>query len=121
METFIQANSVWLVPLVNVLLTIVIKVSAKSDKKPLKKFDLLDFGFDMTITSMILILTNTKNSVGVVLFVIIFTAVVVVTNIVRRIGVGSDNTPNWIGLIIADLLGIISLRVATLFIGGYFS
>ena len=121
MGAFIQANLTWLIPLVTIILTVLIKISAKSDKSRLSKEDWSDFGFDMTITSMIMVLSNTKDIVGIVLFVVILAIVIAVTNIVRRVGVGNDNKPNWIGIIVPDLVGVASLVIATLFIGGYIS
>lgn len=119
MGAFIQANMTWLIPLVTISLTIIIKISAKSDKSSLSKEDWSDFGFDMAITSMIMILSNTKDIVGIVLVISIFAIVIVTTNIVRRVGVGNDNKPNWIGIIVPDIVGVASLVIATLFIGGH--
>lgn len=117
--SFINSNNEWLVPLITIFFTICIKISAKPDKSKLKKEDWSDFGFDMSIISMIIIISHTKNNVGFYLCAFILATVIIITNIVRRIGIGEDLTLNWWGIILPDLVGIVALIIAVLFAGGY--
>ena len=54
MGIFIQNNIVWLVPIVSIILTIVVKISAKPEFLTLGFIDYLDFGFDLSIRSLVI-------------------------------------------------------------------
>lgn len=119
MRTFIQNNITWLIPVITILLTIMIKISAKPDKSGLKKEDWIDFGFDMTITSMAIIMANAKDEIGMYLFVAELMLVMGATILVRKIGWDNNNNcPNWLGIIVPDIIGILSLVLSTLFVRG---
>lgn len=64
MGEFIQNNSLWLTPIISIILTIVIKISAKPDFLTLNHIDYLDFGFDLSISSVICLVTGIKNNTG---------------------------------------------------------
>ena len=74
MSIFIQNNIVWLVPVASILLTVVIKIAAKPEFMTLGFTDYLDFGFDLSITSMIVLLTGIKgeNDAGIWLLFLSF-------------------------------------------------
>lgn len=120
MGAFIQDNIVWLVPIVSILLTIVIKISAKPESVTLSYIDYLDFGFDLSITSMIMILTGIKNdTVGLWLLLISFLLVMITSIIVNRLGwVKATSHQKLIGVLIPDVVGLLLLIGATLYIGG---
>ena len=61
MGEFIQNNTLWLSPIVSIILTIVIKISAKPEFLTLGFIDYLDFGFDLAISSIIVLLAETKD------------------------------------------------------------
>ena len=52
MGEFIQNNTLWMSPIVSIILTIVIKISAKPEFLTLGFIDYLDFGFDLAISSI---------------------------------------------------------------------
>lgn len=86
MSTFIQNNIIWLVPIASILLTIVIKISAKPESVTLGITDYLDFGFDLSITSMVVLLTGIKDDAGIWLLFLSLLLVVITSIIVNRIG-----------------------------------
>ena len=119
MGTFIQNNIVWLVPTVSIILTIVVKISAKPEFLTLGYIDYLDFGFDLSITSMVILLTGTRDNTGIWLLVIIILLVMVTTIFVNRLGWDKDTRQQkFIGVFIPDLVGIMVLVIATLYMGG---
>lgn len=119
MSTFIQNNIIWLVPIASILLTIVIKISAKPESVTLGVTDYLDFGFDLSITSMVVLLTGIKDDAGIWLLFLSFLLVVITSIIVNRIGWKKDTKEqNLVGVLFPDVVGIILLVVATLYMGG---
>lgn len=119
MGTFIQNNIIWLVPVVSIILTIVIKISAKPEFVTLGFIDYLDFGFDLSITSMVMLLTSIKDDAGIWLLLISFLLVMVTSIIVNRLGWNKETKQQRVvGVLIPDLVGILSLVAATLYIGG---
>lgn len=119
MSTFIQNNIIWLVPIASILLTIVIKISAKPESVTLGITDYLDFGFDLSITSMVVLLTGIKDDAGIWLLFLSFLLVVITSIIVNRIGWKKDTKEqNLVGVLFPDVVGIMLLIVATLYMGG---
>ncbi len=119
MGTFIQNNIIWLVPVVSIVLTIVIKISAKPEFVTLGFIDYLDFGFDLSITSMVMLLTSIKDDAGIWLLLISFLLVMITSIIVNRLGWNKETKQQRVvGVLIPDLVGILSLVAATLYIGG---
>ena len=121
MSVFIQNNIVWLVPVASILLTVVIKIAAKPEFMTLGFTDYLDFGFDLSITSMIVLLTGIKgeNDAGIWLLFLSFLLIVITSNIVTRVGWEKDTKEQkLIGVLLPDIIGIILLIVATLYMGG---
>ena len=91
MGVFIHSNIIWIVPIISIILTVVIKISAKPDFLTLDYIDYLDFGFDLSITSII----------------------------VNRVGWNRETKQlKLIGVLFPDIIGIILLIVATLYMGG---
>lgn len=120
MGTFIQNNTTWLVPIVSIALTLLIKISSKPEFISLNYKDFTDFGFDLSITSMILLLTNIKNDVtGIWLLLLSFVLIMIASVFVNRIGWNKESEePRLIGIVIPDILGISLLIMATLYSGG---
>lgn len=121
MSIFIQNNIVWLVPVASILLTVVIKIAAKPEFMTLGFTDYLDFGFDLSIASMIVLLTGIKgeNDAGIWLLFLSFLLIVITSIIVNRIGWEKDTKEQkLIGVLLPDIIGIILLIVATLYMGG---
>ena len=121
MSVFIQNNIVWLVPVASILLTVVIKIAAKPEFVTLGFTDYLDFGFDLSITSMIVLLTGIKgeNDAGIWLLFLSFLLIVITSIIVNRVGWEKDTKEQkLIGVLLPDIIGIILLIVATLYMGG---
>lgn len=119
MSAFIQNHSVWLVPLVSILLTIVVKIAAKPEFLSLSYIDYFDFGFDLSITSMIILLTNFKDEVSLWLLLISALLVMIVSIIVSRIGWNKElKQQRLLGVIIPDVAGLALLVVSTLYVGG---
>ena len=120
MGAFIQNNIVWLVPIVSILLTVVVKISAKPESVTLSYIDYWDFGFDLSITSMVMILTGIENdTAGLWLLLISFLLVMITSIIVNRLGWDKGiSHQKLIGVIIPDVVGLLLLIGATLYIGG---
>ena len=119
MGAFIQNNIIWLVPVISIVLTIVIKISAKPEFVTLGFIDYLDFGFDLSITSMVMLLTSIKGDAGVWLLLISFLLVMITSIIVNRLGWNKETKQQRVvGVLIPDLFGILSLIATTLYIGG---
>ena len=119
MGIFIQNNSVWLVPCVSIILTILIKIASKPESLSLKMVDIFDFGFDLSISAMIVILTGVTNTLGVWLLFAFFVLVIIASILVSRLGWNKETQMlNWLGVLIPDGVGIFILVIATLYIGG---
>lgn len=119
MGIFIHNNTVWLVPIISIILTIVIKISAKPEFLTLGFIDYLDFGFDLSITSMIMLLTGIKNDAGLWLLLLSFLLVMITSILVNRLGWNKDTKqPKIQGVLIPDVVGIILLVISTLYMGG---
>lgn len=119
MGTFLQNNIIWLVPIISIVLTVVIKISAKPEFMTLGYIDYLDFGFDLSITSMVVLLTGIKDEVGVWLLLLSFLLVMITSIIVNRVGWNKETKQQkLIGVLFPDFIGILLLVVATLYMGG---
>lgn len=87
MENFLQQNGIWVVPIVTIVLTIVIKISAKNESVSLELADWLDFGFDLSISAMVVLLTSAHISViALWLMLLFFLLIMIITIIVNRVG-----------------------------------
>lgn len=140
MGNFIGDNSTWIAVLTAIVLTMIIKISSKPEYISLNKKDFLDFGFDLSISSIILVLTEigkktgqassgtgqapstvTQPSIiaGIWILMISFVFLMSVSIFVNRMGWDKKNKePNLWGIIFPDILGIVLLIVATLYVGG---
>lgn len=119
MGIFIQNNIVWLVPIVSIILTIVVKISAKPEFLTLGYIDYLDFGFDLSITSMVMLLTGIKDDAGLWLLLISILLVMITSIIVNRLGWNKETKQQkFLGVFIPDVVGILLLVISTLYIGG---
>lgn len=119
MGTFIQNNIVWLVPIISIILTIVVKISAKPEFLTLGFIDYLDFGFDLSITSMIMLLTGIKDDAGIWLLLISFLLVMITSILVNRLGWNRETKQQkFLGVILPDIVGIVLLVISTLYMGG---
>jgi len=119
MNEFLQNNLIWLNPVISIILSVVIKQTSKPEFLTLGFVDYLDFGFELSIASLLLILTGAKNeSVGwLVLLGIIL--ILIASIIVSRIGWNKDTAKlKIIGVIIPDIVGILLLVFASLYVGG---
>lgn len=119
MGEFIQNNILWLTPVVSIIFTVIIKISAKPEFMTLSFVDYLDFGFDLSISAVIALLTGIKNDAGIWLLLGIFILLMVTSTIVNRIGWSKETRQlKVIGAIIPDIVGVFILVVATLYLGG---
>lgn len=119
MGEFIQNNSVWLVPCASIILTIIIQTASKPDSLSLSLVDFIDFGFDLSIAAMTLMLAGIKDNLGTWLLFAFFALVMIASIIVTRFG--WDRTKlrkNLIGILVPDASGIFILIMATLYVGG---
>lgn len=62
MEHFLEQNQIWLVPIITILLTVIIKMSARNQSVDFRGIDFLDFGFDLSISAIVVLLTNVRDS-----------------------------------------------------------
>lgn len=119
MGEFIQNNTLWLTPIVSIILTIVIKISVKPEFLTLGFIDYLDFGFDLAISSIIVLLVGTKDNTGIWLLLIAFILIMITSILVNRLGWDkSTNKQKLIGVIIPDIVGLFLLVIASLYVGG---
>ncbi len=119
MGEFIQNNTLWLSPIVSIILTIVIKISAKPEFLTLGFIDYLDFGFDLAISSIIVLLAGTKDNTGIWLLLFAFILIMITSILVNRLGWDkSTKQQKFIGVIIPDIVGIFLLVIASLYVGG---
>lgn len=126
MGDFIRSNSIWIAAVTAIVLTMLIKISSKPDYISLNKRDFFDFGFDLSISSIILVLTNIGNKTvqtsilsGIWILMISFVLIMAVSVLVNRKGwIKDKQEPNLLGVILPDILGIGLLIVATLYVGG---
>ena len=119
MGTFIHNNLIWLVPIISIVLTVVIKISAKPEFMTLGYIDYLDFGFDLSITSMVVLLTGIKDEVGIWLLLLSFLLIMVTSIIVNRAGWNKETKQQkLVCVLFPDFIGVLLLVVATLYMGG---
>ena len=120
MEHFLEQNQIWLVPIITILLTVIIKMSARNQSVDFRGIDFLDFGFDLSISAIVVLLTNVRDSNLTAWFMMLFFVVImIITIIVNRIGWNTrEKRINLAGAIIPDIIGIFLLVVAILYVGG---
>lgn len=120
MEHFLEQNQIWLVPIITILLTVIIKMSARNQSVDFRGIDFLDFGFDLSISAIVVLLTNVRDSNLTAWFMLLFFVVImIITIIVNRIGWNTrEKRINLAGAIIPDIIGIFLLVVAILYVGG---
>lgn len=120
MEHFLEQNQIWLVPIITILLTVIIKMSARNQSVDFRGIDFLDFGFDLSISAIVVLLTNVSDSNLTAWFMLLFFVVImIITIIVNRIGWNTrEKRINLAGAIIPDIIGIFLLVVAILYVGG---
>lgn len=119
MGEFIQNNIIWITPIVSIILTIIIKISAKPEFLTLGYIDYLDFGFDLSISSVIVLLSGAKDNLGLWLLLSAFILIMIVSILVNRLGWDkSTKQQKLIGVIIPDIVGIFLLVISSLYIGG---
>ena len=120
MEHFLEQNQIWLVPIITILLMVIIKMSARNQSVDFRGIDFLDFGFDLSISAIVVLLTNVRDSNLTAWFMLLFFVVImIITIIVNRIGWNTrEKRINLAGAIIPDIIGIFLLVVAILYVGG---
>ena len=120
MEHFLEQNQIWLLPIITILLTVIIKMSARNQSVDFRGIDFLDFGFDLSISAIVVLLTNVRDSNLTAWFMLLFFVVImIITIIVNRIGWNTrEKRINLAGAIIPDIIGIFLLVVAILYVGG---
>ena len=116
MGEFMQNNTIWITPVISIVLTIVIKISAKPEFLTLGFIDYLDFGFDLSISSIIVLLAGIKDDTGIWLLLFSFILIMITSILVNRLG--WDKQERLIGVIIPDVVGIFLLIMASLYVGG---
>lgn len=119
MGEFIQNNTVWLVPCASIILTIIIQTASKPESFSIIFIDFLDFGFDLSIAAMILMLAGIKDNLGTWLVFAFFALIIITSTIVTRFGWDKEKLKkNLIGILVPDACGILILIMATLYVGG---
>ena len=120
MEHFLEQNQIWLVPIITILLTVIIKMSARNQSVDFRGIDFLDFGFDLSISAIVVLLTNVRDSNLTAWFMLLFFVVIMIITIIVNIIVWNtrEKRINLAGAIIPDIIGIFLLVVAILYVGG---
>lgn len=119
MSDFIYNNSIWLIPMMSIIFTIVMKIASKPSFLALSYIDWLDFGFDLSISSTISLLGSVRNNLGLWLLMLIFMILIVLSIIISRVG-WNKNTKKLrlVGIIIPDIIGLLIMVVTVLYIRG---
>lgn len=114
------------VPTCSILLTIIIKISSKPNFITLGFIDYLDFGFDLSISSIIVLLTSINgnsqlnNTAGLWLLFFFFILMLITSIIVNRSGWNNETKQqNLLGVILPDIIGGFLLVLSTLYVGGF--
>ena len=77
------------------------------------------FGFDLAISSIIVLLAGTKDNTGIWLLIFAFILIMITSILVNRLGWNKNTKqPKFIGVIIPDVIGIFLLVIASLYVGG---
>lgn len=119
MGEFLQNNMLWITPVTSIILTIIIKIAAKPEFLTLGFIDYLDFGFDLSISAIIVLLSGIKDDLGVWLLLLAFIMIVITSILVNRAGWDKSTKQLKIfGAIIPDIVGVFLLVVASLYMGG---
>ncbi len=135
MGVFITNNITLIVIATAIVLTMIIKISSKPEYISLTPKDFLDFGFDLSISSIILVLTEIGKRVeqaslssstekasiitGVWIILIGFVLLMMISIFINRKGWDkAKKEPNLWGILLPDLLGLGYLVAATMFVGG---
>lgn len=119
MSTFIQNNIFWITPVVSIVFTIIMKISAKPEFLTLGFIDYLDFGFDLSISSVIALLAGIKDSTGIWLLLFSFILIMITSILVSRLGWNKETKKmRLIGVIVPDVVGIFMLVIVSLYMGG---
>lgn len=119
MGEFIHNNMPLITPIISIFMTVVIKISAKPDFITLGYIDYLDFGFDLAISSIIMLFVGIKDEVGVWLLLFAFILIMITSILVNRIGWDKSTKQQIIGgVIIPDVVGLFLLVIASLYVGG---
>lgn len=120
-ENYIQNHIIVIVPLVGIFITLIIKILSKPTSVPLTYRDSLDFGFDLSISSMVMVLSYAhKDGLGIWLLLLMMIIVIIVAILVSRIGWDKiNNRPKlFLGVVVPDIIGLGLLIIATLYAGG---
>lgn len=119
MGEFIQNNNMWITPVLGIILTIVLKIASKPEFLTLNYIDYLDFGFDLSISAIICLVTGIESDTGIWLLVLAFILLFITSIIVNRIGWNKQtNKQKLVGVLIPDFVGLFLLVLVTLYIGG---
>lgn len=119
MGEFIHNNSIWITPVISIILTVIIKISAKPEFMTLGYIDYFDFGFDLSISSIIVLLAGINDDTGIWLLLFSFILIMITSILVNRLGWDkSTKQENLIGIIIPDIVGVFLLVIASLYVGG---
>lgn len=119
MGEFIKNNSIWLTPIISIILTIVINIASKPEFLTLDYLDYLDFGFDLCISAIICLVAGIKSDTGSWLLLLSFLLIFVTSTIVNRIGWNKKTKQRkLIGILIPDFVGLFLLIIVSLYVGG---
>ena len=118
MEDFLHNNSFWLGPIIGIICTLVLKIANKPSHVELHNTDYLDFGIDLVVAAIIMLVAVDKGATRfylVIIYVILSMALACATS---RIGWGKTGERKLLFLILCDILGITAVVVSALYIGG---
>ena len=119
MVDFIEEHKLWLTPITSVILMIIIKIERRPSNSPLTMSDWLDFGYDLMVSSLLVIICGVKDMIGGILIAVGFAAILSISPIIHRIGWNTKkNEPNLLGMVVPDIIGIVFVVGSVLYIGG---
>lgn len=119
MVDFIEEHKLWLTPITSVILMIIIKIERRPSNSPLAMSDWLDFGYDLMVSSLLVIICGVKDMIGGILIAVGFAAILLISPVIHRIGWDTKkNEPNLLGMVVPDIIGVIFVVGSVLYIGG---
>lgn len=96
----------FIMPILTIILGITVKIASKPQQVKLDFFDYLDFGNELSISSILCITTEFNENVGYFLLFCAFILLISVIAIVNRIGWDIiKGKRNFLGVLIPDIAG----------------
>lgn len=115
---FINHNILWFVPIITIFLGIIFRIFECYEDN-IDFYKIFDFGLDLIISAIILLVTNYKSEVSIWLILFFFIICMIVLIIRRRNFDAHTKHINFIGIITSLFVGLFMLSIALMHIQGF--